>query len=96
MRSDSDRRSIMARLLERLEKRSVMNSSILGHRLAIRQRLETLCNEHNMRAYAPPISLCGDNAAMIAWAGLERLRKGLSDPFDVKARPRWPLDTLTA
>ena len=63
---------------------------------AIRQRLETLCNEHNMRAYAPPISLCGDNAAMIAWAGLERLRKGLSDPFDVKARPRWPLDTLTA
>ena len=63
---------------------------------AIRKRLEQLCLERGMRAYAPPIPLCGDNAAMIAWAGLERLRKGLSDPLDTKARPRWPLDQLTA
>ncbi len=64
--------------------------------IAIRKRLEELCKKHNMRAYAPPVPLCGDNAAMIAWAGLERLRKGLSDPLDTKARPRWPLDQLTA
>ncbi len=59
---------------------------------AIRAKLEELCAKHDMRAYAPPIELCGDNAAMIAWAGLERLQKGLSDNLDFKARPRWPLD----
>ena len=61
---------------------------------AIRARLEQLCADHDMRSYAPPVSLCGDNAAMIAWAGLERLQKGLSDPLDFKARPRWPLDEV--
>ncbi|MCB1721180.1 MAG: tRNA (adenosine(37)-N6)-threonylcarbamoyltransferase complex transferase subunit TsaD [Rhodospirillales bacterium] len=61
---------------------------------AIRQRLELLCENHAMRAYAPPVSLCGDNAAMIAWAGLERLQKGLTDNLDFKARPRWPLNDM--
>jgi len=36
--------------------------------------------------------LCTDNAAMIAWAGLERLRLGLVDGLDTPPRPRWPLD----
>lgn len=63
---------------------------------AIRAALEDLCARHNIRAYAPPMELCGDNAAMIAWAGLERMQAGLTpksgDPLDFKARPRWPLD----
>jgi N6-L-threonylcarbamoyladenine synthase len=61
---------------------------------AIRARLEELCKKENFRAYAPPLSLCGDNAAMIAWAGLERLQTLApnGDPLDTKARPRWPLD----
>ncbi|MEZ5918432.1 MAG: tRNA (adenosine(37)-N6)-threonylcarbamoyltransferase complex transferase subunit TsaD [Alphaproteobacteria bacterium] len=59
---------------------------------AVRARLDALCEETGVRAYAPPLSLCSDNAAMIAWAGVERLRKGISDPLDFKARPRWPLD----
>jgi N6-L-threonylcarbamoyladenine synthase len=59
---------------------------------AVRVRLDALCEETGVRAYAPPLFLCSDNAAMIAWAGVERLRKGLSDPLDFKARPRWPLD----
>ena len=59
---------------------------------AIRKALDTLCKAHNVQSYAPPIKLCGDNAAMIAWAGYERLKKGLKDPLDFKARPRWPLD----
>ena len=43
---------------------------------------------------APPLALCTDNAAMIAWAGLERLRLGLTDGLEFAARPRWPLDDL--
>jgi N6-L-threonylcarbamoyladenine synthase len=45
---------------------------------------------------APPIRLCSDNAVMVAWAGVERLRRGWSDSLGADARPRWPLDTLQA
>ena len=48
--------------------------------------------EHGLRFVAPPLWLCTDNAAMIAWAGAERFAAGLTDPLDVPARPRWPLD----
>ncbi|MCE6960048.1 tRNA (adenosine(37)-N6)-threonylcarbamoyltransferase complex transferase subunit TsaD [Cereibacter sphaeroides] len=41
---------------------------------------------------APPLRLCTDNAAMIAWAGIERFRGGARDGMDLSARPRWPLD----
>jgi len=45
---------------------------------------------------APPLRLCTDNAVMIAWAGIERLRRGLADPLDHAPRPRWPLDEMRA
>lgn len=59
---------------------------------AIRAALEALAFRHGMCFVAPPLSLCTDNAAMIAWAGIERLARGQSDPLDFAARPRWPLD----
>jgi N6-L-threonylcarbamoyladenine synthase len=58
----------------------------------IRGALEALAAEHGLRFVAPPLWLCTDNAAMIAWAGVERFRAGLTDPFDTPARARWPLD----
>ena len=59
---------------------------------AIRGALETLAAEHGLPFTAPPLPLCTDNAAMIAWAGVERLELGQNDPLDFVARPRWPLD----
>lgn len=59
---------------------------------AIRAALEGLAAKHGLPFIAPPLALCTDNAAMIAWAGMERLERGQSDPLDVAARPRWPLD----
>jgi N6-L-threonylcarbamoyladenine synthase len=59
---------------------------------AIRLALEQLAAAYGLRFVAPPLALCTDNAAMIAWAGIERLALGQSDPLDIAARPRWPLD----
>lgn len=59
----------------------------------LRKGLSELANGHGMEFHAPPLDLCGDNAAMIAWAGAERLARGLVDSLDAPVRPRWPLDT---
>lgn len=62
----------------------------------IRRSLQSLCEERGLRFTAPPLSLCTDNAAMIAWAGMERIRLGLIDDLSLAARPRWPLDDQAA
>jgi len=59
---------------------------------AIRGALQALAGQYDLRFVAPPLWLCTDNAAMIAWAGAERYAAGLFDPLDVPARARWPLD----
>lgn len=59
---------------------------------ALRAALTALAKEAGLPLVAPPPKLCTDNAAMIGWAGAERLAAGLTDPLDVVARPRWPLD----
>lgn len=62
----------------------------------IAQQLQNLALENDMTFYAPPLSLSGDNGAMIAWAGLEKLLANgenyPGDPMNFAARPRWPLD----
>jgi N6-L-threonylcarbamoyladenine synthase len=58
----------------------------------LRRRLADLAHSTGLEFLAPPPALCTDNAAMIAWAGLERLRLGLVDGLDAAPRPRWPLD----
>ena len=58
----------------------------------IRGALETVCADHSVDFTAPPLALCTDNAAMIAYAGLERFKAGHQDDMSLVARPRWPLD----
>ena len=62
----------------------------------IRAALERVAAEAGVRFLAPPLPLCTDNAAMIAWAGIERFRLGHRDGMDLAARPRWPLDQSAA
>ena len=62
--------------------------------LTIRRGLEQVCAGAGVRFTAPPLALCTDNAAMIAWAGMERFRAGARDDMTLSARPRWPLDQL--
>ena len=63
---------------------------------ALRRRLTELAARAGLDFVAPPLSLCTDNGAMIAWAGLERLKAGLVDALDFAPRPRWPLDPSAA
>jgi len=58
----------------------------------VRGALEGLAADHGLRFVAPPLALCTDNAAMIAWAGIELFRLGRRDDMTLAARPRWPLD----
>lgn len=58
----------------------------------IRARLQEISAKHAVQFTAPPLALCTDNAAMIAYAGLERFKLGHTDDMTLAARPRWPLD----
>ena len=59
---------------------------------SIRNNLDKLSKEIGFENFFPPIELCSDNGAMIAWAGIERFKKGMEDNLEVLAKPRWPLD----
>ncbi|MGB3456021.1 MAG: tRNA (adenosine(37)-N6)-threonylcarbamoyltransferase complex transferase subunit TsaD [Litorimonas sp.] len=62
----------------------------------LRSRLIQTAEARGFAPIFPPLRFCGDNAAMIAQAGLERFQAGWTDPLDAPARPRWPLDAEAA
>ena len=61
--------------------------------LSIRKNLTQLAEEENFISIFPPINLCSDNAAMIAWTGIERYKINLVDNLESPSRARWPLDS---
>jgi N6-L-threonylcarbamoyladenine synthase len=63
---------------------------------AIRAALAATAATHGFELVAPPVRLCTDNAVMVAWAGIERLRLGMVDGMDFAPRPRWPLEQTAA
>lgn len=72
--------------------RNLVVSGGVASNTYLRSKLQDLANKNELIFAAPPIRLCTDNGVMIAWAGLERFRKGYVDNIDFKPRPRWPLD----
>ena len=87
---------LIDRLEKAMERAADMPALVVAGGVAanqqVRAALENLATSQGMRFVAPPLALCTDNAAMIAWAGCERLALGQFDPLDIAARPRWPLD----
>ena len=58
----------------------------------IRENLTQLSNEMDFKIIYPDLKFCGDNASMIAWAGIQRFKKDLIDDLNITAKSRWPLD----
>ncbi len=58
----------------------------------LRSKIESVAKENNIEFAAPPLNLCTDNGVMIAWAGIEKLKLGITDDIDFPVYPRWPLD----
>lgn len=77
------------------EKRLIVAGGVAAN-MAIREGLQKECARNGFALHVPPVSLCADNGVMIAWAGVERYARGMTDSLDTKVRPRWPLDNNAA
>ncbi|MBF0677400.1 MAG: tRNA (adenosine(37)-N6)-threonylcarbamoyltransferase complex transferase subunit TsaD [Devosia sp.] len=80
-----------AELFPGQEKRLVVAGGVAANQ-RIAAALDVVCTKHDAQLIVPPIALCTDNGAMIAWAGAERFALGTENKLTVAARPRWPLD----
>lgn len=93
---EKTRRALGIYLEENPSKPALAVAGGVAANTAIRAGLETVARDLQVQFAAPPIALCTDNAAMIAYAGLELFDAGQSDALGLSARPRWPLDTTSA
>jgi tRNA N6-adenosine threonylcarbamoyltransferase len=95
-----DRLAVAMRLFMReypaISERVFVVSGGVAANQALKRVFETASAERHFRLIVPPADLCTDNAAMVAWAGAERLALGLVDDLDHPARARWPLDPEAA
>ncbi len=85
----------MARFREEhpaIETATLVVSGGVAANVKLRTSLGEVCARRGWNLCLPPVALCTDNGAMVAWAGAERLALGLADGLDARARPRWPLD----
>jgi len=72
----------------------VVSGGVAANR-AVRSALAEAASDFGFSLLAPPARLCTDNAVMVGWAGIERLRLGMVNGLDAPARPRWPLEELS-
>jgi len=79
------------RLDSRQQRHLVVAGGVAANR-RLREALSAVAAGAGYELHVPPPALCTDNAAMVAWAGAERLARGWTDGFDFQARARWPLD----
>lgn len=90
--AEKSRRALRAYLAHTPEHPAFAVAGGVAANTAIRARLEQVATEFGATFAAPPLKLCTDNAAMIAYAGIARFEAGAQDGMDLSARPRWPLD----
>ncbi len=88
-------RSILPQLPEGVPRNFVAAGGVAANK-TLRTTLIGIAGEFGFAFRAPPLELCTDNGAMIAWAGAERLAAGLVDGLDAPVKPRWPLDPAAA
>lgn len=81
-----------------LEKNPKIINLVVGGGVAANQYfkgcLAQCAQNHGLSVVSPPVGLCTDNGAMIAWGGIERLQKNIQGPLSFAPRPRWPLEDL--
>jgi N6-L-threonylcarbamoyladenine synthase len=75
------------------KKKTFVIAGGVASNLTIRENLTNLAKENNFTSIFPPINLCSDNAAMIAWAGIERFKINFIDNLEFPSKARWPLDS---
>lgn len=90
--AEKTRRALQTYLAEAPQTPTIAVAGGVAANQSIRHRLEQICADAGVAFTAPPLALCTDNAAMIAYAGIERFRAGHRDDMTLVARPRWPLD----
>lgn len=94
--AEKSRRALLAYLAEKPTRPVLAVAGGVAANGAIRAALSDLCASLSVEFVAPPLALCTDNGAMIAWAGIELFEAGRQSDMTLPARPRWPLDERAA